>query len=392
MFFKILFSYLIGNLRIEVTGYYIERFINLCNNNHILTWNVKKGKQSNVLLNIEIKKLKEVIKLAKKVKCKVKIKSKKGLPFILNRYKKRKMFAISLIIIIILIAASSKFIWNIEVRQEEGNKIENIEQDLSDVGLKIGKLKSKIDTKEIINKIRLKREDIAWLGIEIKGTNAIVKIVKATEKPKIIDQNEYCNIVSDKEGIITKINAQKGTAQVKVGDTVTNGTVLIGGWMEGKYTGVRYVHAEGEVEAKIWYTKSKTIKYNSKEKEKTGNEEKKYGIKINNFEINLGKGVSKFKIYDTMITEKKFQIFSDFYLPISIIEKNNKELKEVEKTYTPEEAKNIGVQELQGELEEQIEDKKSIVNKNVNAYEKEDSVEIFVTFEVLEKIGTNEKI
>ena len=93
-----------------------------------------------------------------------------------------------------------------------------------------------------------------------------------------------------------------------------------------------------------------------------------------------------------MITEKKFQIFSDFYLPISIIEKNNKELKEVEKTYTPEEAKNIGVQELQGELEEQIEDKKSIVNKNVNAYEKEDSVEIFVTFEVLEKIGTNEKI
>ena len=97
MFIKILFSYLRGYLRIEVTGYYIERFINLCNSNHILTWNVKKGKSANVLMNVELKKLKEVIKLAKKVKCKVKIKRKRGLPFILNRYKKRKVFVGALV-------------------------------------------------------------------------------------------------------------------------------------------------------------------------------------------------------------------------------------------------------------------------------------------------------
>ena len=29
----------------------------------------------------------------------------------------------------------------------------------------------------IINKIRLERNDIAWIGIEIKGTNAKIKIV-----------------------------------------------------------------------------------------------------------------------------------------------------------------------------------------------------------------------
>lgn len=29
----------------------------------------------------------------------------------------------------------------------------------------------------------------------------------------------------------------------KVGDIVTEGSILIGGWMEGKYTGTRYVHA-----------------------------------------------------------------------------------------------------------------------------------------------------
>ena len=162
--------------------------------------------------------------------------------------------------------------------------------------------------------------------------------------------------------------------------------------MEGKYTGVRYVHSEGEVEARVWHTKSKVVDLNSIEKEETGSVEKKYSVKFNNFEINLNKGVSKFDFYDTMVSEKKFQIFSNFYLPISIIEKTNKEVKDVEKHYTLEEAKSLGIKELEEELDNEIEDKESIVNKNINAYEKEGAVEIFVTYEVLEKIGTNEKI
>ena len=392
MFFKILLSYLIGYLRIEVTGYYIERFINLCNSNHILTWNLKKGKNANILLNIEINSLKEIVKLAKRTKCKIKIINKKGLPFLINKYKKRKIFIASLIVIILLFFLSSNFIWNIEIKEDEENKAYNIQQDIEEAGLKVGQLKRKLNTKEIINKIRLKRDDIAWIGIELKGTNAIVKVVKATEKPDIIEDSQYCNIVSDKEGVVTKINAQKGTAQVKVGDTITKGTILIGGWMEGKYTGIRYIHAEGEIEAKVWYTKTKKVKYKTTETQETGNQEKKFSMKFNNFQINFNKGVSKFKIYDTMETEKKFQLFSDFYLPISIVEKTNKELKKVKKSYSPEEAKNLGIQELEEELDKQIEDKESIINKNINAYEKEDHVEIYVTYEVLEKIGTNDKI
>ena len=86
-----------------------------------------------------------------------------------------------LIIIVSLIIVSSNFIWNIEIIEEEGNIIENIDKDVEEVGLTVGKLKSKINTKEIINKVRLKRKDIAWMGIELKGTNAIVKVVKADE-------------------------------------------------------------------------------------------------------------------------------------------------------------------------------------------------------------------
>lgn len=392
MLIKIIFNYIIGYIRISIEGYYIERFINICRNEKITIWNLKRDKNVKLELNIAIKDLKRVSKIAKQTKCKMKITRKKGLPFIFNKYKKRKLFFVFLIVIIIILAISSNFIWNIQIIEEDKQNIQNLYQDVVDSGLQIGTMKAKINTKDIINKIRLKRDDIAWIGIELKGTNAIVRTVKATAKPDIVNDKDYCNIVSDKQGIITKISAQNGTIAVKVGDTVNVGTTLINGWMEGKYTGIRYVHAKGEIQAKVWHTKSKKIQYNTTERTETGNIENKYQIKINNFKINLSKRLSKFKIYDTIVEENKFKIFSDFYLPISLIKTTNKEVKEEQKKYEIEEAKNLGIQQLQDELENEIENKEKIVNKIINTYEKEDGIEVYVTYEVLEDIGTNEKI
>ena len=72
-----------------------------------------------------------------------------------------------------------------------------------------------IDSKKVINQVRLKREDISWMAIDMKGTNIIVNIVEAEKKPTIIDKNTFCNIVASKEGMITKITADMGTATVK---------------------------------------------------------------------------------------------------------------------------------------------------------------------------------
>lgn len=392
MIIKKIINYIYGYLRIIVEGYYIERFINICRNQNYMMWNIKKANDINIELNIEIKQFRQICKIAQKTQCKIKIKAKRGLPFLLNKYKKRKLFILLLFLILFLIFFSSQFVWNIEITEESGLTIENIMEDIQNAGLKIGTLKDDIDTKEIINKVRLQRNDIAWIGIELKGTNAIVKLVKAEEKPEIVDENEYCNIVSDKNGVITKINAQDGTANVNIGDTVSVGDVLINGWMEGKYTGVRYVHAKGEVEARVWYTMNKTIEYKTTEKQYTGNEDINYGIKVNNFKINFPKGVSKFNFYDTIETENKVKLFSNFYLPISVVKTTYKEYEEIEKTYSLEEAKNLGIQEIEEELGNQIENKENIVNKNINTYEHENCIDIYVTYEVLEKIGTNEKI
>ena len=392
MLIKILLKYILGYVRISVEGYYIERFINICTTSKILIWNLKRVKGVKLFLNVGIKDFYEIIKIAKKLKCKVKIIRKRGMPFLINRYKKRKIFFLSLIIITILIGISTNYIWNINIEIEDNIEIENIEQDIKDAGLEVGMNKNKIDTQEIINKIRLNRNDISWMGIELKGTNAIVKIVKAKEAPEIIDEKDYSNIVSNKSGIITKIIAQNGTALVNVGDEVKEGQILIKGMMEGKYTGVRYVHSLGEVEAIIKYSKTKKIPLKTTEKVNTGKKETKYKIKINNFQINFYKTLSKFKFCDTIETEKKFKIFSNLYLPISVIKITNQEFEEIEKQYTVEEATEIGTRELEQEIEQEIGTGKNIIGKNAEVVKTEEYVEVSVTYEVIENIGMQEKI
>ncbi|MBO5478396.1 MAG: sporulation protein YqfD [Clostridia bacterium] len=221
MFFKIIMYYILGYASISVEGYFIERFINICISKNILLWNVKRKKSSFLFTNIAIKDFKKIRKIARITRCHVKIEKKKGLPFLLNRYKKRKIFIGLLIVITFIIIGLSNFVWNIEITGNNNISKEELLTELDQYGLKTGMLKAKVKTKDVINNIRLNRNDIAWIGIKMLGTNAVVEVVEADKKPEIIDENEYCNIVSDKEGMITKINVQNGTALVKVGDIVT---------------------------------------------------------------------------------------------------------------------------------------------------------------------------
>lgn len=393
MIIKILLNFILGYVSISVEGFFIERFINTCISKKILLWGMKREKSSLLYSNISIKDFKNIKKIANKMNCRIRIREKKGLPFIFRKYRKRKIFLILTIPIITLIIISSNFIWNIEIRGLENIDDKEFIQTLTEEGLEIGKYKNKINTNEVINNIRLKRNDISWISINLKGTNAIVSVVEAKEKPELIKENEFCNIIAKKKGVITKITAQTGTALKKVGDIVEEGEELIGGYMEGKYTDTRYVHAKGNVEAKVWYTKKKKMNLKSQITRETGNQENKYTLQIHNFKINLYKRLPNFEKCDTINVSRKFRIFSNFYLPIELKKVTYIETKEEPKTYGKEEAQNLLIQELEEEFEKEDIKKENITNKIANVYELDDnSIELELTYEVLEQIGTEDKI
>ena len=342
--------------------------------------------------NIGVRNYKEVVKIAKKCQCKIRITNKKGIPYLLNKYRKRKIFVVTLGIIILGIITIFNFIWNIEIKGVDEIKQREIMEFIQNEGIAIGKYKNNIDLQSLINKIRIQRDDIAWVGMEIKGTNLIVDVVEADKKPEIINEDEYCNVVADKDVIIVKVKSQNGTPAVEEGTTVKKGDILIQGWLEGKHTENRYVHAEGEVMAKVWYSEKEKVYYKQNYENKTGNHEKKYTLNVNNFKINFFKTLSNFENYDTIRTIKKLKITSNFYLPVEIIVDENFEKQNNEIIYDKNEAKEIGIKELKSKLEEQIENKENISNIYINTVESEEYIEVEVIYEVLESIGTKEKL
>lgn len=398
-------KYFKGYINISVEGVFLERFINICRSKNIILWNIERKRATIMFANISISDFKKIKRIVAKTKSRVKIVAKKGLPFIFHRYKKRKIFVLCLILVFITLIIFSQFLWNVQIIVKDFDNLENYNEqelmlDLQNSGLKTAILKKDINVNNVINSIRLKRNDIAWIGINLRGTNAIVEVVFSSQKPELVDYSDYCNIVAEKEGIIHKISAQNGTPQVKAGQLVRKGEVLIAGWIEGKFTGREPVHSIGDIKARVWYTLKERQNYKQSIKFETGRMEEKFSIKFNNFQINLYKVLTNFEKCDKIVENKKLELFSNFYLPIEIIKITNKECEIEEKIYSEEELKSRIISELEEELLKQIEENNSniqdintiITDKQINLVKGDDFLEIELVYEVLENIGLEEKL
>lgn len=390
---KIIYLYLFGHINIYVEGFFIERFINICISKKIILWKLSRENSTSLTAKISIDDFKKIKSVAKRTKCKVKIKDKKGLPFLMKRYRKRKIFAITLLVIAILIFGLTRFIWNIEINCNGSINENEILRLLKNNGIDEGTYINKINIDKTINNICLERDDVSWVGIEIKGTNLIVDIVKSEPKIQEIASDEPCNIIANKDAVIIKISSQNGTSRVSEGDVVKAGDVLVEGVMEGKYTGNRYVHAEAEVLAKVWYVKEEELPLKQEYFVTTGETEKKYQININDFKINFNKSLPKFENYDTIESVKKVKLFSNYYIPIELKTITYKEQKKKYKEYTVDELSN----ELQNKLKQELLTENGISKEDVieyipNVTKMENSVKVKLTCVVKEKIGIYEQL
>ena len=70
----------------------------------------------------------------------------------------------------------------------------------------------------------------------------------------------------------------------------------------------------------------------------------------------------------------------------------NTEVNITDITYTLEEAKNIGIEKAKQELNNKIENLDNILSIQINDSQTSEYIEVEVTYEMLENIGTKEKI
>ena len=262
---------------------------------------------------------------------------------------------------------------------------------LSDKGISIGKFNKGINLEKIENEIKIENPEIAWIGIDIDGTNVKMQIKESIEIPKIIDENISSNIIAIQDAKITKLVVRSGTPRVTIGQDVKKGDILVEGVMEGKYKGMRDVHADADITGVVYLTKEKREDYIQENKVLTGEVEKDFSIIIKKNKINFDKRVSNFKKYDTIRTNNKIKLFSKFSIPIEIEKIIREEYILEKKEYSEKELEEKILKELEESLEvtyniskynEKYKRRDVVVNKD------ESGISVRLTYEVQIEIGT----
>jgi len=301
-----------GTIIVEIEGFFIERFINLCKIQNIEIQDIRYITAGLISFKTSTNNLGKIKKIASKTKCKVKVKKKKGIYFVLFRYKKRRIFLYLFLLLILFVIILSTYIFKIDISGNERITDKQILDVLKKADIYVGKNRIFIDERKAGNMLRTELYDIAWVGVEVKGTKINVKIVEKTliedkENEKIIG-----NIVANKSGVITKIIAENGTAKLLTGSYIEKGMIAIEGVIESELVGNISVHATGILRVKNTYTYEVTEKYDIEEKIYTGKKRYGIGIGIKDKEYLL-KYLPKEHIYDITKKEKKFKITGDSF-------------------------------------------------------------------------------
>ena len=113
-----LIRYLSGYVKIQIKGYSPERFLNLCCYHRIRFWGLTRI-GTNYELYLSLSDFRKIRPFVRKTHTKVILKKRYGFPFFLSRYRKRKLFFISIFLCIFLIDCYSQFLWDIHF---QGNK------------------------------------------------------------------------------------------------------------------------------------------------------------------------------------------------------------------------------------------------------------------------------
>lgn len=362
-------QYIKGYVSIKVWGYSPERFFNLCGNHDILVWDIENHGDY-YTMKVSIKGFFALKTLLRKTGTRASVLQRYGLPFFVQRTKKRKIFVLGLLICLLFWMLSAQYIWDIEI---EGNYslTEDVLLDyLENQGVHTAMKKEKLQIDELEKNLREEYDIITWASLKIDGTTLIIQLKENEMIEYDQESQSKQDIVAAKDGVIVYMITRKGVPQAAVGDTVEKGQILVSGAVpvyNEDATVRKYQYCEADADILISYEKTVSVekKIAYQEKVYSGKEKKICLFGIGSKEWNVSLGKVPYEAYDVMGEKKQVQLLEHLYLPVFYGVKYAKEYTVADKMHTDEEMQQIMEEEWNKILQTLEEKGVQITRKNV---------------------------
>ena len=163
-----------GTLEIRIENGIAERFLSVCGRKKIVLWNMKPGKTVTAsMLASDFKRVREV---TSKSGTKIKIIRRKGFPFLLLRYRKRKLFLAGMAVFCFLLFYFTSLVWTIEVAGIQKTDLLAVNRILKENGVKKWAWSYGIDEEKLKFELMQQLDTISWVGVRVKGTEVTVTV------------------------------------------------------------------------------------------------------------------------------------------------------------------------------------------------------------------------
>lgn len=374
---KEVFYFLKGYVIISVCGKFPERVLNVAARRDILCWDVKSTPRG-ISFKVSAKAYPFMEEICQKCGCTMMTGAKIGLCFTAKRHKKRQALLWGVCLFFALVLFSLSFLWEIRIDGNETISTEEILALLSESGIEKGKFLYSMDPEKACTDIYNKNDKLAWIGIEIRGSCALVSVAEKRPKPYVRDESVPCNIVADKDGVVHKLYVKIGEPVLKEGDAVLEGQLIVSGVIDSAVLGYRTVHADADIIFKTWHEKTVLQPLYEVERILSGNVRKKWYFDLFGLKIPLNFGKNNFEVYDVE-TEKKGPFITE---KIS-------EVYENKISYSKNQAIQIAKQNYMQELS-----KKGEIANISYTFENKDAENLIIHFtaELLETAGRKQEI
>lgn len=270
----------------------------------------------NCYFSVRARDAKRIAAVAERLGVNIKL-EQTGFIAIVKRHRGRVGVAVGAVLAVIMVVISSRFVWDIEITGNERVPTEEIEAALGEHGLLLGAYKPSLDLKALCDKIVIERSGISWISVDLRGTVAHVEVRETTDAD-IVSLSQPSNLVAACDGQIVSVEAYGGKSEVKVGQTVRCGDVLVSGVIDSEALGYRLVRARGKVMASVTKRFSVSVPLAATEKTATGNVKTEKKIKIFSKTAELFKKTNiSYEKYDTIEETKRLSLFG-VRLPVFI--------------------------------------------------------------------------
>ena len=319
--------------------------------------------------------------------CFLRFESRRGRAFYLKRLiLKRPVFPLFLLLCLFFVWCSGAFVWSVRIDGCERTNERELYKFLRETGVRAGVPVKSVRAQRVKNDAVSRFPTIAYLTVNIEGTQAHITVYERRETPPP-ERQEPCDVISTLTGVITAVRVRRGEGLVRPGQTVQKGDLIATGRLVYKTGETALTAADAEIDVRTWHKLSGVLPERYFSFEKTGRYRK------NVSRILFGKRFALFPIesppykwYYKKEEVSAFKLGQKTFSPLALSLETFYECEKRERQINANEAERILKEELLKKAETSLKDAE-IHSRSFYAFKNNDLFEGVLTVECVETTG-----